>query len=143
MVQEPSILVCNSVGGVVGLRAAIDRYVRTYICAYERVYWDRSSVSASIKLNAIQETRTFLCFLQLDLFQKLNNKYLPHSSWFSFNCSRYFFVISCPKLLFLLSSGIWIFIYCQWDEIITFLSIHPFKFFINSFYFLTKLGLIW
>ena len=31
VVKEPSILVCNSVGGVVGLRAAIDRYISDYL----------------------------------------------------------------------------------------------------------------
>ena len=38
VVKEPTILVCNSVGGVVGLRAAIDRYVRNYMRKYLRSY---------------------------------------------------------------------------------------------------------
>lgn len=38
VVKEPTILVCNSVGGVVGLRAAIDRYVRNYMRKYLPTY---------------------------------------------------------------------------------------------------------
>ena len=49
VVQEPSILVCNSVGGVVGLRAAIDRYVRDFISSYVHVYLIDSSISTSIQ----------------------------------------------------------------------------------------------